>query len=53
MDRYCKHCKFQIVPASHTKEVLAQSHGYCSDVCRRLYEEEKDYVIQRIGRLDQ
>lgn len=49
MDKHCKQCGYLVVTGSPSsdKDVLAQVYGYCSDVCRRIYQEEKAYVIEK------
>lgn len=45
MDRYCRNCHIKL--DHKTGHDQAQNHGFCSDLCRKLYAEERNYMIRR------
>lgn len=47
--RICKHCKFHVRPKEYAEDQAAIMHGFCSNVCRQLYESEKQFILERGG----
>lgn len=47
MDRICKNCKFFIAHRHSPEDIQAQQKGFCSDVCLKLYREEKELILKK------
>lgn len=48
MSRYCKQCKFLIIPSSlHQEDLTAQSKGFCCHTCGLLYRDEMEYILEK------